>query len=151
MLLVLNVSRVIILCTFILSLVGKLQNIKTFQNTIFSFAIIPSWATGFFSYLVIFAETIVVILMFSQGKLLSLGFSMGSFLLFIFTVALVAVLIRKINTPCNCFGASTAPVSQYDVIRNVVFIIISILGIYLSRILYDNTNTATLVLATIIS
>jgi hypothetical protein len=50
----------------------------------------------------------------------------------LFSAALITVLHRKIQTPCNCFGTSSHPVSHLDLVRNVGFLTCSIAGICLT-------------------
>ena len=63
------------------------------------------------------------------GSFLSAGFLLASLLLLIFSIALLTVLLWKLETPCNCFGPSAKPVSPYDVSRNIVFIGCALLGL----------------------
>lgn len=64
-------------------------------------------------------EFAVVVLLFMGGQLLPLAFGLALLLLAAFTVALVSVLVRHIQTTCNCFGNSQKPVTYSDVWRNV--------------------------------
>jgi hypothetical protein len=67
-------------------------------------------------------ELTVVITMLIGGRLLVWGFLLAVLMLLAFCVALVSALLRRIQTPCNCFGVSKRPISPYDVVRNAVLI-----------------------------
>jgi hypothetical protein len=49
-------------------------------------------------------------------------------LLIVFSIALSSVLVRKLPTSCNCFGASDQPVAVTDVWRNSGLIVCALAG-----------------------
>ena len=46
----------------------------------------------------------------------------------IFGGALISVLMRQIQTSCNCFGSSEKPVTQADIWRNAAFALCALSG-----------------------
>ena len=50
--------------------------------------------------------------------LLRAGFLLALGLLVLFTAVLISALARRLGTSCACFGATTKPVSGWDVARN---------------------------------
>lgn len=120
--------RCVIGIVFVASLVGKLRDIRTFIETISQFRILPKTLHRTAAYGFLLAELIVAICMIIGGILLLPGFILAIVLLLSFSIALVSVLHRRINTSCNCFGATTNAVSLYDVWRNTAFIISAIAG-----------------------
>lgn len=113
---------------FAYSFVMKLKDVNQFSKAISNFKLLPPrWCLSVASLFLV-SELAVVILMVIGGEWLSLAFGLGLFLLTIFTVALVSVLVREVQTTCNCFGTGENLVSRYEVWRNVVFILCSLVG-----------------------
>jgi uncharacterized membrane protein YphA (DoxX/SURF4 family) len=125
---VLAFCRVAVGLVFAVSSIGKVRDIVQFQKTIRSFEIIPAKLDKLASMLFLSCEFVVVILVTLGGSLLFLGFLLAFCLLLLFCIALLSVLARKIQTSCNCFGASKKPVSLFDVWRNVGFILCTLGG-----------------------
>jgi len=104
---------------FAWSFVSKVRNTSAFLQTIRQFQILSARLTRPVGYLFLFGEIAVALSMVVGNKLLSWGFLLGTFLLTLFCVALSSVLLRKVETSCNCFGASRSPVSYFDLVRNI--------------------------------
>jgi hypothetical protein len=109
-----------------------------FKHTIQRFQVLPNWLVGPFSWLFVGCELIVVTLIVLGGTSLGLGFAIAVFLLSIFSVALISVLARKIQTSCNCFGSKEKVISPADLGRNVVFIVCALGGWQLYSNAYGN-------------
>ena len=120
--------RVVIGLTFMVSSVGKVLNIAQFRQTICNFRILPGWLSGVAAMLFMCGEVAVVVFVVIGGSLLVVGFSLAIFLLLLFCIALLSVLVRRIRTTCNCFGASAKQVSHLDVWRNAGFILFALGG-----------------------
>lgn len=73
-------------------------------------------------------EFAVVLLVIFGGSLLIIGFPLAILLLFLFCIALVSVLVRRIRTSCNCFGPGAKQVSRFDVWRNIGFMLCALGG-----------------------
>jgi uncharacterized membrane protein YphA (DoxX/SURF4 family) len=120
--------RVVIALVFILSFVGKVRNISAFEQTIANFKFIPGRFNRFTALMVLIGEVIVVASMVIGSQWLWPGFLLAALMLVIFCVALASVLIRRIQTSCNCFGSSKKFVSSYDILRNAGFTTCSLGG-----------------------
>lgn len=107
---------------FVLSCTGKLNNVTAFANTISRFKLLPVYLIRFAAWLVLASEAIVIVTMLIGGRLLAWGFLLAILLLVVFCFALLSVLLRRIQTPCNCFGASSnTPVSSLEIVRSLIF------------------------------
>lgn len=107
---------------FVLSCTGKLNNVIAFANTISRFKLLPVYLIRFAAWLVLASEAIVIVTMLIGGRLLAWGFLLAILLLVVFCFALLSVLLRRIQTPCNCFGASSnTPVSSLEIFRSLIF------------------------------
>lgn len=129
---VLAFCRVTIGLVFAWSFIGKFQDIPSFIQTINNFKIIAGkfhLATAIFF---LGGELAVLGIIILGGKLLSLGFLLAGGLLILFSTAMLSTLIRKIQTPCNCFGASQKLISPIDIVRNIILIIFSFIGYVLA-------------------
>ena len=124
-----HLCRLVIVFLFAYSALAKSTDLNSFEQAIENFRILPHILTKPFAYGVVFVElTIVALLLFDQ-KFWFIGFLISVVMLLIFAVSIVLVLSRKIKTPCNCFGASTQDLKKYDVVRNLGFILISLIGL----------------------
>ncbi len=122
-------SRIGIGLVFAASSIGKLRNFPAFERAIANFQILPRQVVRFSACLFLTGELAVVALLPIGGRFLAIGFWLAIFLLLIFCVALLSVLARGIQTPCNCFGSSQRPVSAYDMWRNVGFMVCALAGL----------------------
>lgn len=120
--------RVALGLVFLASSLSKVRDAAQFRQTIRAFRLLPSALSGMAALLFIGGEGTVVVLLVIGGPLLLPGFVLGGSLLLFFSLALVSVLVRKIQTACHCFGASTKLVSPADVWRNLAFMLCALLG-----------------------
>lgn len=124
---------------FFISSINKLRDIHGFIGTIYRFNLVHPKLNRPIAFTFLSGELLVVILMVVGGAVLGWGFLLASSLLIIFSAALISVLIRKIQTSCNCFGASEKQVTPYDVVRNFIFVLCTGTGFLLV-----NQNSVTL-------
>lgn len=128
---VLTFCRVAIALAFTLSSIGKARNLSAFQQAIMNFDILPpTWAAKV-AWLFLIGEISVVILVVLGESCMQLGLLLATFLLTMFSAALIIVLLRKKHIACNCFGFTEKHISWYDLVRNGIFILCSILGLSL--------------------
>ncbi len=120
--------RVVIGLVFGLSFFSKVVDLSAFEQTIIRFALLPQPLSRLFAWVFLGGELAVAVLVALGGALLGVGFLLGAALLLVFSGALVSVLRRHIQTPCNCFGATEKPVSSADVWRNVGFLLCALGG-----------------------
>lgn len=125
---ILAFCRVAIGLVFLFSSVGKLRNISQFQQTITNFRLLPARMSYPTTLCFVSAEVAVVLLVASGGSLLLPGFLLALILMLIFGGALISVLMRQIQTSCNCFGSSEKPVTQADIWRNAAFALCALGG-----------------------
>ncbi len=72
---------------------------------------------------------VLALMILGGNSLLMAGFLTAVLLLSVFCIALLAILIRGLQVPCNCFGSSRKPASPADIWRNVGFLACAIVGI----------------------
>lgn len=125
---VLTFSRFVTGFVFAWSVTSKLRDFSVFEGAVMNFNILPGTLVKPSAVFFVSGELGVVALMLLGNRYLPVGFWLAAFLLLAFSAVLLSVLIRKLQTPCNCFGASIKPVSRYDVIRNMGLIACSLLG-----------------------
>jgi len=135
---ILTFCRIVIGLVFAWAFVGKVQDISAFIKTITQFEILPEWQIRPIGYMFLAGEVIVAFSMLAGGSLLRVGFTLAALLLVAFCIALSSVLLRKIKTPCNCFGSSKKLVSSYDLVRNIGFIACALGGFGASIIERNN-------------
>ncbi len=121
-------ARLSIAAVFVVSSLGKLRDFTTFEKTIVQFQLLPPSLHRAAGITIIGIELVVVALTALGNNAAVVGLLLASVLLTGFTAALVSVLHRRINTPCNCFGPTTKPVIPHDIGRNAGFILCALLG-----------------------
>lgn len=125
---VLAFCRVAVGLVFLFSGVGKLRDLPQFQQTITSFRLLPARMSYPISLSFVGAEVAVVLLVALGGGFLLPGFLLALILLLIFGGALISVLVRQIQTSCNCFGSNEKPVTQADIWRDAAFVLCALGG-----------------------
>ena len=125
-------SRITLGLLFAYSFVTKAWDVAQFAGSIGRFDLLPRRWNKIAALLFLSWEAAVALLLLAGGRFLPLGFALATLLLALFTMAILSAVARKIETPCNCFGASAKPVSYYDAGRNFGFIGCSLLGWWLA-------------------
>lgn len=131
---ILTFCRIVTGFVFVASFWGKVQNINQFVQTITNFKLLHSRYSRPLALLFLLGETTVVALLFVGKQLLPAAFGLAALLLVAFSVALISILVRNIQTSCNCFGSDPNPVTYADVGRNVGLILIVVFGIVASKL-----------------
>lgn len=134
-------TRITLGIVFALSYFTKATNVQQFAQTIAKFNILPASLSKIVAILFLCGEGIVLLLMGVGGAYLTFGFALAFILLLLFSVAIISVLVRRIQTACNCFGSTEKPISIYDVGRNVSFILCALVGLNVAVILNGNILT----------
>jgi hypothetical protein len=120
--------EVVVGSTFAISLFSKIRNFSQYVNTIRAFRLVPEELIQRIAVLVLLLEFLTLFLL-ANWKLLA--FWLASILLIIFTIVIAIALRRKIRTSCNCFGVNSHFISPIDLVRNIGFLVCSIVGIWL--------------------
>ncbi|NOK58001.1 MAG: hypothetical protein GFH27_549287n305 [Chloroflexi bacterium AL-W] len=121
-------------CVFAASSFTKVKDFSPYLSSVGTFRLIPQPFVGAMCFLI--CEILVVVLLFIWP---TIAFSLAAILLLIFSVALTTVLLRGIQTSCNCFGSSTNPISYADLVRNAGLLLCAVGGAYLTVLTYNNT------------
>jgi hypothetical protein len=124
----LGFCRAVVGIVFAVSFAGKARDTSTFRETISRFGLIPAPASGAAVAAIMAGEIAVALAMALGGRFLMAGFVGAVLLLVVFSAALAAVLKRRIDTSCNCFGASEKPITPYDIWRNAGFLCCALCG-----------------------
>lgn len=122
-------SSAVIGLAFAVSFVRKLPAISQFEQAVAGFRLLPRRWSKVAALLFLAGEALIPILLILGDQFLTAGLILACMLLVVFSIALASVLLRKIQTTCNCFGASGDTVSVYDIGRNIVLIGCALLGL----------------------
>lgn len=114
---------------FLISFLSKLRSFSQYVAIVNDFRLLPKSFTRLAAVLVLIGELAIVIFLF---KWQVVAFYLASIMLVIFSAAFASVLVRNIQTKCNCFGTSQYPISQVDLLRNFGFLLCSCGGIWLA-------------------
>ena len=132
--------RIALALMFLISAIGKLHDVQAFAEAIGNFNILPSQFNSIAAVGFIGGELTVVLTLSIGGVLTSIGFFVAASLLIIFSVALASALAKQMAIACNCFGASKAPISLYDLCRNGIFVLCALMGYISQQSLRDAGN-----------
>lgn len=136
------ICRWIVGLVFAWSCTAKLRDVTTFTDTIRRFKLLPDHLVRLAAWLILSGEATVIVTMLTGDRLLAWGFLFAAALLLIFCLALISVLSRRIQTPCNCFGASSkTPVSSIEIVRCLIFFLCAMSGYGLSHVAQGNLET----------
>ena len=125
---VLVFCQVVVGSVFVLSVWGKLRDIKAFEEAIRGFQLVPAALIRPATITFVVGEMVIVVMLVVGGPLLLAGFVLAGALLVLFSGALLSVLQRKLDVSCGCFGATDQRVSYYDIVRNGGFILCAAIG-----------------------
>ncbi|NOK60023.1 MAG: hypothetical protein GFH27_549291n216 [Chloroflexi bacterium AL-W] len=126
--------QIVVGCVFAFSAVGKVRDMRAFEESIQGFQLVPKVTVKPAAILFVIVEIVVVILLIVGGTALFWGFVLASLLLALFSGALFSVLQRKLDVSCGCFGASEQRVSYYDMVRNGGFMVCAIGGAWFTTV-----------------
>jgi hypothetical protein len=120
-------GQVLIGATFAASALGKVRDPDGFTQAAAAFRLIPPGRVRVVARLLMVAELLVVALLAvglvpAVSIAVTIGLGTAVVLLIAYTVGLLAVRVRGMTVTCHCFGASPAPVSWWDVVRNVLLV-----------------------------
>ncbi|MEM8532666.1 MAG: MauE/DoxX family redox-associated membrane protein [Chloroflexota bacterium] len=128
--------QVVVGCVFAVSSFAKVKDFSSYLTAVGAFRLIPKSLAGIGAVFFLVCEILVVVLLFIWPII---AFSLAAILLLLFSVALTTVLLRGIQTTCNCFGSSSHPVSYTDLIRNVGLLLCAGGGAYLTVLTHIST------------
>lgn len=148
---VLFFCRFAVILLFAFSFITKIVDINNYASSIGRFNLIPSRFSKIAAVILIAQEFLIVVLLLLDIRFQVVGFGIASVILLIFTFAIGAALFRGLRISCNCFGASEKRISTYDILRNILFIICSVIGLTLLISGKNMAETPTLVEAIIVS
>ncbi len=126
--------QIVLFLLFSASMVQKLRNHHAFEESVAGFALVPAaWVTPL-AWLFMGGEGLVALLLgiglLGEGWSRIAGVLLASFLLLLFSGALLSVIARGLSIPCGCFGArEDHPVSSLDLVRNVGLLVCSTLAL----------------------
>lgn len=125
----------VLLWTFSFSAIFKGRRLSTFEQNIAGFALLPAVLLTPAALVLVGLEgsaslMLLLTLLWPAWRPLALGgFLLSTGLLFLFTIALLSVLARRLAVPCGCFGNTAQPVSWLDVGRTVGFLLCAVTGL----------------------
>ena len=144
--------RITISLTFTYSFLMKVGDVNQFAQTVANFKLVPlRWERPLALLFLSGEAAVVVFLVIGGQQLLPLAFILALLLLLAFTAALALVLVRDIQTSCNCFGNTQKTVSYVDVWRNAGLILVSAIGLWTAGNVKGTLNLIELFLIAIIA
>jgi len=128
------ISRIMIVILFLYSSISKLFSLDSFVTSVEGFQLVPKWASRMTAWAIILFEMALVVLSILGTKYALYAQYLAVALLTLFTLALITVILRRIDVSCNCFGRKVRGVRWTDVLRNAIFLSIITISIVLSAV-----------------
>ena len=122
------VTRLVVGGTFLVALVAKVRDLRSFHAAVRGFRVVPRRLERPVASAVLGAEAAVVLLMVDRASA-AVGLAAGSVLLAGFATGMARVLTRGERVPCGCFGRSDAPIGRAHVWRNALLATASAAGL----------------------
>lgn len=120
--------RITIGLLFLYSFLTKIHNVDQFAQTISNLKFLPPKLSKKIAFSVLIGELGVVGMALVGSRFLPIAFVFASLLLTGFSLVLAWVLLRHIQTSCNCFGTSKNNITIYDLFRNIGFLACTVIG-----------------------
>ncbi len=124
--------RLTIGLTFAWAVFGKLRDLSAFREAVVDFRVLPPALSSIAAWVSLLAECAIILMLGIGNTLLFPGLLLAAGLLLLFSIALGLVLRRNRQVSCNCFGVTQQRVSPYDVARNLLLIVCSLVGVWTS-------------------
>ncbi|MEO3802186.1 MauE/DoxX family redox-associated membrane protein [Nonomuraea sp. B1E8] len=126
-------SRLLLVTVFAFALAGKVRGRAAwagFVESISEMAVIGKAVVPMAAVAVTAAEAAVIVLVLVPPRwAATAGFVLAAVLLSCFTLAVGAVARRPAPVPCRCFGPSETPLGVPHVVRNLILVTASLLGL----------------------
>lgn len=115
-------ARLIMVCIFFVSSIGKISSFRTFANEILDYQLVSGKLAQLVAYVLPYIELAIGLFLLA-GFLLTPTSMFAMFLLLIFTSAITINLIRGRRFSCHCFGSSSrAMIGPATLIRNLILV-----------------------------
>ncbi len=124
----LALCRLVVGLAFAISFYRKAREFEEFQYSLDGFQLVPPSLLRPFAYLILTAEAVLMGLLVAGGAWLMVAFPFAILMLAVFSTAMLSVIVRQIENPCSCFGATDNLISGYDLLRNSGFILLAVAG-----------------------
>jgi hypothetical protein len=122
-------GRVLIATVFLVSAFTKLRSAAAFgafRRSTRRMAILPEPLVQPVAVLVVAAEAAIVLLLTTPTRPTGLmGLALAATLLAGLAAAIGSTVRRGINTTCQCFGHSTAPLGIFHIVRNLALVVVA--------------------------
>jgi hypothetical protein len=134
--------RVVIGGVFLLSLAGKLADLRGFQTALRGLRLLPAGAVAPVAVALVSLEALTALLLLSPSSAVA-GFLLAAGLLVAFALGLRSTLRRGVRTTCACFGAlSATAVRPADVWRNALLVVVCGAGVWASSLVEGTPTVA---------
>ena len=121
------IMRIILSLTFIISGIEKISNPEEFAQSIENFRMLPIFSINIFALFFPWLEVLTGILLFFGVRIKENSFLITG-MLTIFTIGVIAAVLRNLDIDCGCFGTLHAQkVGLLKIFENIVLISFGIL------------------------
>lgn len=128
---IVNIVSSLLVLLFTYTALNKLIDHEIFQAQLTRFPLLNNYS-AFFSWFIPSSELLVVLLLIIP-KFKLYGLYAALFLLIAFTVFLILMISFSKNLPCSCGGVITKLSWKQHIFFNLLFIMLSVIGIKLQR------------------
>lgn len=122
--------RIVLGLTFAWSFWVKIRDIDAFENSILTFNLLPETFSQFLARFIIMGELVTAIFIFLGGKFFVYGITLAIIFLSVFSLLLLYSILNGVNASCGCFGKDQRPIALIDFIRDVLLVLLGLLGLW---------------------
>ena len=120
---------------FIYASMYKISYTAEFAETIASYQLVPYWAVNVLSVFMPWFELVCGVLLIIGFRAKTAVVLIGGMLV-MFTVAVVVNLMRDSPIPCGCFSSVEDPISWWTVVRDLIWVAMTVHIYYFDKILH---------------
>lgn len=107
---------------FSMSVLSKLVDLKSFQISILRFGLVNRKHIPLLSLFFLICEFVGAALIMLNSTIAIIGYILLSGLIVVFSYAIWISLRNKNTVSCGCFGKSTIPITNVDLVRNFIIL-----------------------------
>ena len=137
-------ARILLGLLFAYSFAKKIIDVPSFVESITDFGLLPKKLSLPLAIVVLLVELALTISFIMGNSVLSLAFLLATVLLAVFSFALFIVLQKKKKVTCNCFGSNEKVVTNFDLVRNIGFILSALIGLFTTLFTDTTVNLSVL-------
>ena len=117
-----EIGWLLVLIALLVAASSKSRDLRRFADSLGDDFQVPGNISMLVAIAIVAAEWLAVVLLMLGGPARQWGMGLAGLLFILFSVVIAAVLWRKQQVFCHCFGRARKPLSGVDLIRNSIYL-----------------------------